>query len=152
MMKLKFVYSILSLLTSLLSLSFASYVLLKANFLERLDHLSGVSIFAATLGVSALIPSVIDDKKFLGNALQICSNLMSLLLSFSVLLFSFTQYQHFEKFMIEEISKLWTLRDTSDFYRGIIRFLAETVDCCKTHHLVRIFLIYISTRLVFTIF
>jgi hypothetical protein len=145
-MKSKTLFWSLTVCLSILSLSFSSYVLLKTNYHGNLNNLSCVSIFAATLGVFAFISSFVDEEKFFGSAVQTCSNLINLVLSSSILLITFTQYQAFEKFMIEEITKLLTVRDSSELYRLIIRFLAETVDCCKTHGLVRLFLINFSPR------
>lgn len=136
-MKSKDFFSWLSAGLGFLMFVFASYVLFKESFQLKSQNPSVTSLFTAVLGVFAMLFAFCDFDIRFRNSLRILSSLVCLTLSSSVLLVNFHQYQSFENFAVEEIAKLWTLRDSSQIYKKIIRTIAEAIDCCKVHSLVR---------------
>lgn len=117
--------------------TFGFYVIKKSN-----AHDEEISVLPFVfMAVGSFIISIHCLESFAiilkqANAILISCYLILITSNATVIATSVYHREEFEQFMSKEIGLLWTLRDSSNFYRAIIQTLQNVLDCCKIHSLV----------------
>lgn len=139
---IELVTSIASKIIGIFLFVFGGYVTIKLLLFEQYDKISVLSF--ASLAAGSLI-IVIHSLEETGKAFGLkhspsvvtCGYLILLSSSATVIVAPAFHRQELDVFMSNEISLLWTLRDSSSLYKSIIQMLQNSLDCCKIHSLVR---------------
>lgn len=114
-------------------ISSSYYVLGKQLFSGT--EFSYLAVLALLIGAYHLLHLLIDKARTT-NALLLYHSTRIVTCAIALFLSSHNK-QYFQEFFSHELSKLWTLRDSSVIYKEVIRAIQNLVECCKIHSLVR---------------